>query len=112
MEIRPRELIYYQTVRGVVPFREWYSSLKDIDAQVAVRAKLVRIRRGLLGDCKPVGEGVYELRIFIGPGYRVYLGLKERSLVILLCGGDKNRQDRDIQTAKFYWNDYLRRSVL
>ena len=111
MEIGPRTLLYYETENGHVPFQEWYASLKNIDAQVAVRARLTRIRRGLFGDCKPVGEGVYELRIFIGPGYRVYLGLKDKAWVILLCGGDKNHQDRDIRAAKFYWNDYLRRTV-
>ena len=109
VEIWPRTLIYYETENGIVPFQEWYSSLRDINAQVAVRARLVRVRRGLLGDCKPVGGGVYELRIFIGPGYRVYLGLKERTWVILLCGGDKSSQDRDIQAAKASWNDYVRR---
>jgi putative addiction module killer protein len=112
VEIWPRTLLYYKTKDGAVPFQEWYSSLGNMDAQVAVRARLVRIRRGLLGDCKSVGEGVYELRIFIGPGYRVYLGLKSKSWVILLCGGDKSRQDKDIQAAKIYWNDYLRRSVV
>jgi putative addiction module killer protein len=109
VEIQPRTLLYYETENGEVPFQEWYSSLRDIDAQVAVRARLVRLRRGLFGDCKPVGIGVYELRIFAGPGYRVYLGLKHKFWVILLCGGDKGSQTKNIQVAKTYWNDYLRR---
>ncbi|MFA5975657.1 MAG: type II toxin-antitoxin system RelE/ParE family toxin [Elusimicrobiota bacterium] len=111
MEIGPRKLIYYETEIGYAPFQEWYLSLRNLDAQIAVQSRLTRLQRGLFGDCKPVGEGVYELRVFVGPGYRIYVGLKEKAWVILLCGGDKNRQDRDIQAAKNYWQDYQRRSV-
>ena len=112
MEILPRTLLYYQTSQGDAPFQEWFLSLKDSEARVAIQARLTRVSRGLLGDCKPVGEGIYELRIFIGPGYRVYLGLKEKLWVILLCGGDKSHQESDIRNAKNYWNDYLRRSAI
>lgn len=112
LEIQPRAILYYQTLSGNAPFREWYDALGDIDAQVAVRARLARLRRGLFGDCKPVGDGVYELRIFIGPGYRLYMGLKQRRWIILLCGGDKSSQRHDVETAKLYWADYVRRSVL
>ena len=58
------------------------------------------------GDCKPVGEGVSELRVDYGPGYRVYFGQKGRTLVVLLCGGDKRTQDRDIRLAKQYWREF------
>lgn len=57
-------------------------------------------------NCEPVGEGVLELRIFFGPGYRVYFGEDEGHIVVLLCGGDKSSQKRDIQTAKDYWKEY------
>jgi putative addiction module killer protein len=59
-----------------------------------------------LGDCKPVGEGVSELRVDYGPGYRVYFGQKERTLVVLLCGGDKRTQDRDIRLARQFWQEF------
>jgi len=62
-----------------------------------------------MGDCKSVGEGVQELRIAFGPGYRVYLGQESDSLILLLCGGDKSTQSKDIQTAKNYWQDYKNR---
>lgn len=65
---------------------------------------------GLFGDTKPVGEGVLELREDIGPGYRVYIGRHGAALVILLCGGDKRSQDKDIQLAKEYWMDWKRRN--
>jgi putative addiction module killer protein len=71
-----------------------------------VLARLARVRQGNPGDCKPVGEGVSELRVDYGPGYRVYFGQKGRTLVVLLCGGDKRTQDRDIRLAKQFWQEF------
>ena len=70
--------------------------------QVTIR----RLEAGLYGDCEPVGEGVMELRLFFGPGYRVYFGEEAENLVILLCGGDKSTQRQDIETAKRYWKEH------
>jgi putative addiction module killer protein len=72
-----------------------------------VRARLNRIRLGNFGDCKSVGGGVVELRIDFGPGYRVYFGRDGRLVVVLLCGGDKRTQARDILRAREYWKEYL-----
>lgn len=72
-----------------------------------VRARLNRIRLGNFGDCKSVGNGVEELRIDFGPGYRIYFGRQGLLAVILLCGGDKKTQARDIATAQKYWKEYL-----
>ncbi len=72
-----------------------------------VRARLNRIRLGNFGDCKSVGGGVEELRIDFGPGYRVYYGREGSLVVVLLCGGDKRTQARDILTAQKYWKEYL-----
>ena len=72
-----------------------------------VRARLNRIRLGNFGDCKSIGGGVEELRIDFGPGYRIYYGREESLVVILLCGGDKKTQARDILRARQYWKEYL-----
>jgi putative addiction module killer protein len=78
----------------------------------AVDHRLARIRRGLLGDVKPVGSGVFELRIDFGSGYRVYFGQRWGHLVLILSGGDKSSQEKDIDRAKEYWFDYLKRNPL
>ena len=98
-------LLYRQG--GRCPFSEWISSLKDARSVGIVRARLNRIRLGNFGDCKAVGEGVEELRIDFGPGYRVYFGRQGALVVILLCGGSKKTQAKDIGNAKKYWKEYL-----
>ena len=92
------------------PFREWLEALRDRDARARIRVRINRIRQGNFGDCKTVGGGVSELRIDYGPGYRVYFGRRGETIVILLCGGDKRTQTRDIASAQMRWQDYLRRS--
>jgi putative addiction module killer protein len=89
------------------PFSEWLASLKDVRAVGIVRARLNRIRLGNFGDCKFVGSGVEELRIDFGPGYRIYYGRQGSLAVILLWGGDKRTQARDIRKAQKYWKEYL-----
>ena len=89
------------------PFSDWLAALKDAWVVGIVRARLNRIRLGNFGDCKSVGGGVEELRIDFGPGYRVYYGREGSLLVILLCGGSKGTQARDILRAQKYWKEYL-----
>jgi putative addiction module killer protein len=89
------------------PFTDWLTSLKDARAIGVVRARLNRIRLGNFGDCKSVGGGVEELRIDFCPGYRIYFGHQGPVVVVLLCGGDKKTQARDIVTARKYWKEYL-----
>ena len=89
------------------PFSEWLTSLRDARAVGVVRARLNRIRLGNFGDCKSVGGGVEELRIDFGPGYRVYYGREGALVVVLLCGGSKKSQARDIVTAQRQWKEYL-----
>ena len=108
--MQERELREYLTETGRNPFREWLHSLRDHQARARIRVRLNRLRLGNLGDCKAVGEGVMELRMDFGPGYRVYFGQDGDILVILLCGGDKRTQSRDIVTAKQYWRSYGRRT--
>lgn len=81
-------------------FRKWERSLKDQKARAAIAARLFRLANGLAGDVSPVGDGISELRIHHGPGYRVYFQKQEEEIIVLLCGGDKSTQDRDIRTAK------------
>lgn len=108
--MKERELREYLTETGRNPFREWLHSLRDDKARARIRVRLNRVRLGNLGDCRAVGEGVVELRMGFGPGYRVYVGQDGEILVILLCGGDKGSQSRDISTAKQYWQSYRGRT--
>jgi putative addiction module killer protein len=101
-----KDVRVYETLGGYVPFNDWLIKLKDREARAMIRARINRLRLGLFGDCKSVGDGVFELRIFYGPGYRVYFGQHNDVTVILLCGGDKQSQDKDIKKAKHYWKDY------
>lgn len=87
-------------VRQTVRFATWLAGLRDGRARARILKRLDRARLGNLGDVAPVGEGVSEMRIFYGPGYRLYFVQEGEALVILLCGGDKSTQDDDIDTAK------------
>lgn len=87
-------------VRQTEVFRAWLETLRDRRAAAKIAARLARLELGNFGDAEPVGEGVSELRIHYGPGYRAYLVRRGEVLVILLCGGDKSSQDRDIKRAK------------
>ena len=109
MEVQPREIRNYLTADGRNPFDQWLISLRDRRGKAKIRARLDRVEDGNLGDYKSVGEGVFELRIYYGPGYRLYFGLEGSTIIILLCGGDKNTQLQDIRTAKEYWEDYRSR---
>ena len=86
-------------IRKTDDFAKWIDGLRDIRARARVLARIERLALGLAGDVKPVGEGVSELRIHYGPGYRVYFKKRGKTLVILLAGGDKRTQTRDIRTA-------------
>lgn len=99
----------YLTEAGRRPFAEWLNALRDRSANQMVLARIARLQAGNRGDWKPVGEGVFELRINRGPGYRVYCGQDGDTLVLLLCAGDKRSQAKDIDRAKTYWIDYLER---
>jgi putative addiction module killer protein len=102
------ELRYYRDGSDDSPFEQWFSAL-DAQAAAKVVVALARIEQGNLSNVKPVGEGVLEYRIDWGPGYRVYFGRDGNVLVILLTGGTKQRQQRDIDTAKALWTDYKQR---
>ena len=109
MHEEPIVLLEYVSEEGRNPFREWLTGLRDREARARVRVRLNRVRLGNFGDSKSVGSGVSELRIPYGPGYRVYFGRDGSRIVLLLTGGSKKRQSRDVALAKAYWDDYLRR---
>jgi putative addiction module killer protein len=105
------EVLRYVTESGVVVVNDWLASLHDKRARAKIEARFLRLEHGNFGDCKPIRDGVWEMRIDWGPGYRVYYARAEKSCVLLLCGGDKRKQDADIERAVEYWNDYLRRTT-
>lgn len=103
------EVREYATADGHAPFADWLARLRDWQARTYIVTRLDRMRAGNRGDWKAVGAGVFELRIDAGPGYRVYCGQDGHTLILLLCGGDKRTQARDIETAHDYWKDYQAR---
>jgi putative addiction module killer protein len=86
-------------VRQTEIYSEWFDDLRDRQARARINARIRRLSLGNPGDVKPVGEGVSEMRIDYGPGYRVYFVRRGQTIVVLLAGGDKHTQDRDIKTA-------------
>ncbi|MGB5737234.1 MAG: type II toxin-antitoxin system RelE/ParE family toxin [Thiohalocapsa sp.] len=102
------QVLQYETEDGVCPFANWFNGL-DARAAAKVRTAIARIEAGNLGDVKPVGAGISERRIDFGPGYRVNFGQDGQRFVLLLIGGTKKRQQRDIAQAQAYWQDYKQR---
>ena len=96
----------YADDNGKEPFSQWLNSLRDIKGKRRIATRITRLEAGLYGDCESVGEGVSELRMFFGPGYRVYFGEDDKNIIILLCAGDKSSQKQDIKISKKYWKDY------
>ncbi|MGV1904142.1 type II toxin-antitoxin system RelE/ParE family toxin [Agrobacterium cavarae] len=88
------------TIRETMEFSNWLTKLKDVQARARIVRRVDRLQQGNPGDVKPVGEGVSELRIDYGPGYRVYFIQEGKLIIVLLCGGDKSSQSRDISQAK------------
>jgi putative addiction module killer protein len=101
MEVRE-----YVAGNGRSPFRDWLLSLKDSKIRNGVVARLLRLADGSRGDWKSIGSGLFELRVHVGPGLRIYCGQDGSRLVIVLAGGDKSSQKRDIEKAHEYWKEY------
>jgi putative addiction module killer protein len=99
----------FKDENGKTPFDDWLSKLRDPRGKKRILARIDNLVDGLEGDWKPVGEGVRELRIPIGPGYRVYYAWDGQTVILLLCAGDKSTQSQDIETAKRYWRNYHER---
>lgn len=103
------QLVRYQTEDGEVPFTTWFDGLRDVKAKTAVIRRLDRAVQGNLGDHKFERDGVWEMRLDLGPGYRLYYFQQGDALVVLLCGGDKSSQKNDLDRAVEYRRDYLER---
>jgi putative addiction module killer protein len=104
------ELRKYVDARGRCPLDAWLFALKDFHGRARIEVRIRRLSLGLQGDWKPVGDGVREMRIPVGPGYRVYYAWDGPRIVVLLAGGDKSSQRRDIERARHYWRDYRDRA--
>jgi putative addiction module killer protein len=111
LEARERIVKYYLPlpVDTPAPFGVWRDGFGDVKVKAAIAARIARLRGGNLSDSRSVGEGVIELEIDLGPGYRIYFGISGDD-IILLCGGDKSTQNSDIVTAKRFWKDYKERT--
>ncbi len=100
------EIKIYKTAAGKLPFLKWYNRVTDSITRAKIRMSLDRLEINHFGDVKSVGDGVHELRIHYGPGYRIYFGKENNQLILLLLGGDKGSQEKDIKKAKEYWKEY------
>lgn len=96
----------YKMANGRQPFLSWLEDLSDLKAKVAIEIRLDRLEIGNFGQCKSLSKGLYELKIDFGPGYRIYFGKIGTQIILLLCGGDKKSQQKDINKAREYLEDY------
>ena len=111
-EVQPKQIIIYANQDGYEPFAEWMDNLRDRQGKRRILQRLRRLEQGNYGDVAPIGDGLSELRMFFGPGYRVYFGEDAENIVVILCGGDKSTQNQDIEDAKAYWKEYLSREKI
>jgi putative addiction module killer protein len=108
-EETPYRIEIYKTAVGRSPFDDWLRSLRDEKTENIVGMRVARIRSGTFGDRKAIGEGVWELRIDFGPGFRIYYAMIGARIVLLLTAGDKSGQRKDIKNAISYWREFKRR---
>ncbi len=109
LTVKPRTADVYETVSGDKPYETWFRGLKDKRAQAKIVVRIDRAEVGNFGKYRELQSGVFEIKENFGPGYRVYFGIDDDRIILLLCGGDKGSQDRDIERAIKFWKDYLER---
>lgn len=103
------EVRIYRTREGREPYIEWYEKLRDNVSKLRIRKRIEQMVLGNFGDHKLLGGGIYELRFFFGAGYRIYFARDGQTIILLLCGGDKSSQRKDIEKARTYWQEYKER---
>lgn len=111
-EIQPKQVIIYANQDGDEPFSQWIDKLRNHQGKRRILQRLRRLEQGNYGDVAPIGDGLSELRMFFGSGYRIYFGEDGENIVIVLCGGDKSTQEKDIENAKAYWKEYINREKI
>jgi putative addiction module killer protein len=109
VDIKPIEVEIYETIGGKVPFSDWVMKLKNVQDSAQILLRLDRVKQGNLGDHKFIADGMFELRVDTGAGYRVYFGRVSDSRIVILWAGDKSTQARDIEKALGFWKDYRSR---
>ncbi|MBV9852720.1 MAG: type II toxin-antitoxin system RelE/ParE family toxin [Armatimonadetes bacterium] len=106
MEVVEREVKVLVPESGKAPFDIWLAGIRDQKTRQRIQARLTRLQNGNFGDFQSVGKEVFELRIFFGPGYRIYFALAGDVMIVLLGGGDKGTQSKDIEAAQMLWQEY------
>ena len=101
-----KTVIVFRNPKGNEPFTDWLRKIRDPASRRRILKRILRLEQGYYGDTKPVGKGVFELRFFIGPGYWIYFAEDGEKIIVLLCGGDKKSQSRDIRKAQQYYQEY------
>jgi putative addiction module killer protein len=99
----------YETLNGKRPFEEWVKDIRELHTRAKILTRIDRLKLGNFGDCKSLQDGICELRIHYGPGIRIYYGKIGNKLILLLCGGEKSSQEKDIAKAKEYFKDFQER---
>ena len=105
-EAQAKQIIIYANQDGYEPFAEWMDNFAK-QGKRRILQRLRRLEQANYGDVAPIGDGLSELRMFFGSGYRVYFGEDAENIVVVLCGGNKSTQNQDIEDAKVYWKEYL-----
>lgn len=96
-------ILVYVDSNGLAPLLTWLELLKESEIRARIKVRIDRVRLGNFGDAKSVGSGIHELRLHFGIGYRIYFGVIAQRSIVLLCGGNKSTQRRDISKARIYW---------
>jgi putative addiction module killer protein len=104
-------VLSYKTISGTIPFDEWFNSLRESKTKSIIDLNIRKLCQGIYGNVRSIGDGIFELKIHFGPGYRIYYTQDGKNLILLLNGGDKGTQQRDILKAKEYAADYWRRKL-
>jgi len=109
MNTDSKRVLLYKTNKGSQPYADWFKKLKDVKTKAIILKRIERLILGNLGDCKALKEGIHELRIDYGPGFRVYFAQEGEDIILLIAGGDKSTQTQDIEKAKEYYHDHTAR---